>query len=163
MEGWVQAYFHASDMQLLTAEQQLAYLKARVVMELRLRLKGTLPADPMRQECYDTLDKLFLEKYPLFQRRLSWVQFCKRKDAPIKETYYNLKALADGGNMGNMSIDNWHVSGYIPIPVTDKRARFFTVCEKARKRFWSRGLFVPKSYNMKRKPIFGAGEENLYL
>ena len=104
-----QVYFDASNMQLLATEQQYAYLKARLGAELRVRLKGTLQSGPTLRQCFDSLDKVFAEKYPLFQRRLALFQFCKKKDAPIKQTYYSLKEVADEADMSEMSMDDWHM------------------------------------------------------
>ena len=111
-EAWKDAfesYFHASNMQLLAAEQQFAYLKNRLGPELRVRLKGTVPSSASRQDCFGALDKVFAEKYPLFQRRLAWFKFCNKKDDPIKQTYYNLKEIADEADMDKMTIDDWHM------------------------------------------------------
>ena len=111
-EAWkdaFNAYFHASNMQLLGVEQQHAFLRNRLGPVLRIRLKGTVTPSASVQECYQALDKVFTERYPLFQRRLAWFQFCNKKDDPIKQTYYRLKEIADEADMAKMTMDDWNM------------------------------------------------------
>ena len=56
-----EAYFRASNMQLLEEKQQMAYLANHVDNEIRIRLRGVVSSTASLLQCYEALDKVFLE------------------------------------------------------------------------------------------------------
>ena len=96
-----EAYLQASNMHLLGETEQLAYLYGRVDSELDIRLRGMLGATATLRQCFEALDRVFLERHPLFARRLSWFQYEKSKDVPARQYFYHLKQMADEADMTN--------------------------------------------------------------
>ena len=68
------AYFKASNMQLLEVTEQQAYAYSRMGPQLSLRMEGTVSATADLDDFLGTLEKIFLQIHPMFQRRLSWFQ-----------------------------------------------------------------------------------------
>ena len=62
------AYYWASNMDLLSIKQQHAFFFNGLGANLNRRLKGTIGQDDTISKLNELLGDIFLEQYPLFQR-----------------------------------------------------------------------------------------------
>ena len=61
------------------------------------------------EQMFTAIGEIFLEKFPLFQRRLAWFQFDMDTDMSLKQAYYHLESKYDGARMDEMGKDEWHM------------------------------------------------------
>ena len=96
-------------MELLGKPEQQAYLYNYLGAELTVRLQGTTSPTDTTEKLFKTMGAMFLEKYPLFQRRLSWFRFKKERSMTLKQCYYHMKRMASEADMSDMTLDEWHL------------------------------------------------------
>ena len=73
------AYYVASNMDILTLKQQHAFFFNSLGTDLNRRLKGLTTGLESVVYLNEILSEIFLGQYPLFQRRLAWFQLLKKR------------------------------------------------------------------------------------
>ena len=122
----VKAYFLASGYtaQPMQLQQQyiFALIEPTLLSSIRVFIDSQTPVLPhAEQECIlDILDKEFLQKYPLFDRRYDLLRLKPRGNQKLSEYVCDFFKSADDAKVSEMSADNW-VTLTILSTVTDPR------------------------------------------
>ena len=115
MRAWVsqfKAFYSTSNMAQCTVEDQQAYLKICVDLNLYLRLSDKVsPTTEIFGEggCIDLIKEEFLNKYPLFSRRLDFFRLKKKKEESQMDYIARLKILGEEADLDDLSVDDLYV------------------------------------------------------
>ena len=119
------AYYSTSDMDVNTVVEQQAYLFACLEPVIERKIKEFIDAQtPVYgpNGCMARIEEVFMEKYPLFTRRLAFFRYTQQSGQTFSDFVAELQRRGDEASLATMTEDEFYVFRFI-TGCTDMRLR----------------------------------------